>query len=71
MDHAQSQTRNSWLGHSDFQSFAPAHILLFGLLVVLAFGIVFFSPAARLEEPQRPDADLEREPLLPDQTNPT
>ena len=54
----------------EFQSFAPAFILLFALLVVLAFAIVFFSsPARRLEEPAEANPDLERQPLISDRTN--
>jgi len=71
MDRLQTQTRNSVEQQVQFQSFAPAFILLFGLLVVLAFAIVFFSsPARNLEgEPLQHDPCPERQPLLPDQNS--
>ncbi len=72
MDDLEVQIRDSGLREAQFQDFAPAFILLFALLVILAFGIVFFSsPARQLEEPGQLDRDVERQPLLSDQTNTT
>ena len=72
MDYLKVEIRNSSLRQSQFQDFAPAFILLFALLVVVAFAIVFFSsPARQVEEPRQPDRDVERQPLLLDQPNTT
>jgi hypothetical protein len=49
--------------HWRIMNLAQIFILLFGFLVVLAFAIVFFSPASA----PRPSSDLERQGLLPEQ----
>lgn len=58
--------RSSVFGNARADGIGLALIILFGLLVVLAFGIVVFSSSSR--RPISPDQDLEREPLVPSET---
>lgn len=63
MDHHDLLRINSVLGRIHFDNIGPALIILFALLVILAFGISFFSsPSSRTREAP---PDLERQPLLP------
>lgn len=54
--------RASVLGSISFDNIGLALIILFGLLVVLAFGLVFYSPSS--SRPRAIESDPERDPLV-------
>lgn len=68
MDDLYIEPREPRYSLRGYNSFAPAFILLFGLFIVIAFAIVFFTPTAvRPQNSQEPVSDLETQPLLPEQ----